>query len=63
VTAVSFVLLILSTVLGIFHRVMKTATLDVRQWLICAAGALSVAVAAEIREAVLRRSAAMPVTR
>jgi Ca2+-transporting ATPase len=63
VTAASFTLLILSTVLGIFHRVMKTVTLDVRQWLICAAVALSVAVAAEIRKAVLRRSVALPATR
>jgi hypothetical protein len=36
---------------------MKTVTLDVRQWLICAAVALSIVVAAEIRKAVLRRTA------
>jgi hypothetical protein len=30
-TAVSFVLLVLSTVLGIFHTVMKAATLGVPQ--------------------------------
>ena len=53
----SFVLLVLSTVLDIFHTVMKTVTLDVRQWLICAAVALSIVVAAEIRKAVLRRTA------
>ena len=57
----SFVLLILSTVLGIFHTVMKTVRLDVRQWLICAAVALSIVVAAEIRKAVLRRTAAKAV--
>ena len=57
-TAASFVLLVLSTVLGIFHTVMKTATLDVRQSVICTAVALSVIVAAEIRKAVLRRTAA-----
>ncbi len=57
-TAVSFVLLVLSTALGIFHTVMKTATLGVPQWLICTAVALSVVVAAEIRKAVLRRTAA-----
>ena len=51
----SFVLLILSTVLSIFHIVLKTVTLDVRQWLICAAVALSIVVAAEIRKAVLRQ--------
>ncbi len=59
-TGVSFVLLVLSTVLGIFHTVMKTATLSVPQWLICTAVALSVVVAAEIRKAVLRRTAAPP---
>jgi len=48
------------TVLGIFHAVMKTVTLDVRQWLLCTAVALSVVVAAEVRKAVLRRTAAPP---
>ena len=57
-TGGSFVLLILSTVLDIFHTVLKTVTLDVRQWLICAAVALSIVVAAEARKAVLRRIAA-----
>ena len=57
-TGGSFVLLVLSTVLGIFHTVMKTVTLDVRQWLICTAVALSVVVVAEIRKAVLRRRTA-----
>jgi hypothetical protein len=33
---------------------MKTARLDVRQWLICTAVALSIVVAAEIRKAVRR---------
>ena len=42
--------------------VMKTVTLDVVQWLICAAVALSIVVAAEIRKAVLRwRTAATAV--
>ena len=59
-TSGSFVLLILSTVLGIFQIVLHTVTLDVRQWLICTAVALSVVVAAEIRKAVLRRTAAPP---
>jgi len=54
-TAVSFVLLVLSTVLGIFQIVLKTAALDVRQWLICTAAALPVVAAAEIRKALLRR--------
>ena len=57
-TSRSFVLLVLSTVLSIFQAVMKTVRLDVRQWLICAAVALSIVVAAEIRKAVLRQTAA-----
>ena len=47
----SFVLLVLSTVLGIFQTVMTTTRLDVRQWLICTAVALSIVAAAEIRKA------------
>jgi hypothetical protein len=38
--------------------VMKTVTLDVVQWLICTAAALSIVVATEIRKAVLRQTAA-----
>jgi Ca2+-transporting ATPase len=57
-TSGSFVLLVLSTVLGIFQTVIKTVRLDVRQWLICAAVALSMVAAAEIRKAVLRQTAA-----
>ena len=57
-TSASFVLLVASTVLGIFHTVMKTTTLHVQQWLICTVVALSVVAAAEIRKAVLRRTAA-----
>jgi P-type Ca2+ transporter type 2C len=61
-TGGSFVLLVLSTVLGIFHTVLHTVTLDVPQWLICAAVALSVVVATEIGKAVRRRAAeAVPV--
>jgi Ca2+-transporting ATPase len=56
-TSGSFVLLVLSTVLSIFQAVMKTVRLDVRQWLICAAVALSIVVAVEIRKAVLRQAA------
>jgi P-type Ca2+ transporter type 2C len=49
-----------STVPGIFQTVLKTVRLDVRQWPICTAVALSVVAAAEIREAVRRRTAAPP---
>jgi Ca2+-transporting ATPase len=55
-TSGSFVLLVLSTVLGIFQTVIKTVRLDVRQWLICTAVALSIVAVAEIRKAVLRRA-------
>ena len=55
----SFILLVLSTILGIFQVVMKTVRLDVRQWLICTAVALSIVVIAETRKAVLRRAAAV----
>jgi Ca2+-transporting ATPase len=57
-TGASLALLVLSTVLGIFHTVMKTVTLDDEQWLMCTAVALSVVAACEIRKAVLRRTAA-----
>ena len=57
-TSGSFVLLILSTVLSIFQTVLKTVTLDAQQWLICTAVALPIVVAAEIRQAVLRQTAA-----
>ena len=53
-------------VLGISHTVLKTVRLDVVQWLICTAVALSIVAAAETRKAVLRRTAAppgMPVSR
>ena len=51
-------MLVLSTVLGIFQTVIRTVRLDVRQWLICTAAALSIVAAAEIRKAVLRQTAA-----
>jgi Ca2+-transporting ATPase len=57
-TALSYLLLVLSTVLGIFHTVLKTTTLDLRQWLICGAAALPIVVAAEIQKALQRRTAA-----
>ena len=57
-TGVSFVLLVVSAVLGIFQTVMTTTSLDVRQWLICTAVALSIVAAAEIRKARRRRTAA-----
>ena len=43
-TGLFLLLLLLSTVLGIFHTVMRTTTLDVWQWLICTAVGLSIVV-------------------
>lgn len=57
-TGVSFILLVLSTVLGIFQDVMDTTRLDVSQWLTCTAVALSIVAAAEARKAARRRTAA-----
>ena len=45
--------------LGIFQTALKTARLDVHQWLICTAMAKSIVAAAEIRKAVQRRTATM----
>ena len=61
-TGLSFFLLVMSTVLRPFQTILKTTTLDVRQWLICTAVALSIIVAAEIRKAVRRRTAAKVAT-
>jgi len=60
-TSGSFILLVLSTVLTIFQVVMKTVRLDVQQWLICTAVALSIVVVIEIRKVVLRHTAAKAV--
>ena len=49
--------LLLTTVFGPLQTLLKTTTLDVRQWLICLAVALSIIVVAEIRKAVRRRTA------
>jgi Ca2+-transporting ATPase len=56
-TGLSFFLLVMSTVLRPFQTILKTTTLDVRQWLICTAVALSIIVAAEIRKAARRGTA------
>ena len=47
--------------LGIFQTALKTARLDVQQWLICTAMAMamSIVAAAEIRKAVQRRTATL----
>jgi Ca2+-transporting ATPase len=54
-TGASVATLFLATVFGPFQAFLKTTNLDVRQWLACAAVALAVVVASELRKAVLRR--------
>ena len=56
VTGVSVATLFLATVFGPFEAFLKTTHLDVRQWLICTAVALSIIVASEIRKAIRRRT-------
>jgi Ca2+-transporting ATPase len=56
-TGVSIVTLILTTVFGPLQTFLKTTSLDVRQWAICLAVALSIVVVSEIRKAVQRRNA------
>lgn len=55
-TGVSFLLIVLATVLGPCQAILETTTLDVRQWLLCLGVALPIVAAGEIRKAVLRRA-------
>jgi Ca2+-transporting ATPase len=57
-TGISLLSIILATVLAPFQAFLKTTSLDVRQWLICAGAALSIIVVSEIRKAARRRAAA-----
>jgi Ca2+-transporting ATPase len=57
-TGVSVLTLILTTVLGPLQKFLKTTSLDIQQWLICTAAALSIIVASEIRTAIRQRRAA-----
>ena len=56
-TGVSVLTLFLATVFGPFEAFLKTTHLDVQQWLICTAVALSIMVTSEIRKAIRRRTA------
>jgi Ca2+-transporting ATPase len=56
-TGVSVLTLLLTTVFGPLQKFLKTTSLDVRQWLICLAVALSIVVVCEIRKAVRRHAA------
>jgi Ca2+-transporting ATPase len=64
-TGVSILTLLLTTVFGPLQTFLKTTSLDVRQWLLCVAVALSIVVMSEIRKAVARRHTAPndPITR
>ena len=55
-TGVSVLTLLLTTVFGPLEAFLKTTSLDVRQWLICLAVALSIIVVSEIRKAVQRHT-------
>ena len=55
-TGVSILTLLLTTVFGPLQAFLKTTSLDVRQWLICLAVALSIVVASEVRKAVRRHT-------
>jgi Ca2+-transporting ATPase len=56
-TGVSVLTLLLTTVFGPLQKFLKTTSLDVRQWLICLAVALSIIVVCEIRKVVRRQAA------
>ncbi len=56
-TSVSILTLLLTTVFGPLQAFLKTTSLDVRQWSICLAVALSIVVMSEIGKAVRRHTA------
>src|SRR5690349_23641669 len=64
-TGVSILTLLLTTVFGPLQAFLKTTSLDVRQWLICLAVALSIVVVSEVRKALARRHPvpSQPITR
>jgi Ca2+-transporting ATPase len=63
-TGVSILTLLLTTVFGPLQAFLKTTSLDVRQWLICLAVALSIVVVSEVRKAVRRHTVpSQPTTR
>jgi P-type Ca2+ transporter type 2C len=59
-TALSVVILVLSTVLGPLQAFLGTVALDTGQWLVCFGAALPVLVASEIRVWLNRRRSAPP---
>jgi P-type Ca2+ transporter type 2C len=55
-TGVSFLLIVMATVLGPCQAILETTTLDVHQWLLCLGVALVMVAVSEVRKAVLRRT-------
>ena len=55
-TGASLFLLVMATVLAPCQAILKTTALDVDQWLLCAAVALSIIAVTEIRKAFLRQT-------
>jgi hypothetical protein len=53
-TGASLFLLVMATVLAPCQAILKTTALDVDQWLLCAAVALSIIAVTEMRKAFLR---------
>jgi P-type Ca2+ transporter type 2C len=60
-TGVSFLLIVLATVLRPCQAILDTVTLDVPQWLLCLGVALPIVAVSEIRKALLRRNGATTV--
>lgn len=57
-TGVSLFLVVMATILGPCHAILKTTLLDEDQWLLCVAVALPIIAVSEIQKAALRRMAA-----
>jgi hypothetical protein len=55
-TGASLFLLVMATVLAPCQAILKTTALDIDQWLLCAAVALSIIAVTEIRKAFLRKT-------
>ena len=55
VSALSLVVIVLSTELRILHRILDSVPLTGQQWLVCILGSATVLVASEIQKFVLRR--------
>jgi Ca2+-transporting ATPase len=54
-SAISLVVIALSTELGILQRILDSVPLTGEQWLVCILGSATVLVASELQKLVLRR--------